>query len=103
MQTPLESHKPMASQIKGKQTCAMFDDRSLLGFKSMVAPTSETASQGYPCPYNTPIPRDVQQLLGRIHASTSLAPSLCDIIRKGLEHKEIQGEVADTYLKTFHL
>ena len=71
----------------------------ILGFKCMVAPNYETARQGDPKFFDKTISWDVQQLLGRVHALFTLAPSLSHCIRKGLEAKQVSPEAQDTYLK----
>ena len=74
----------------------------LLGFKSMVAPTIETARQGHTGVYNPPISRHVQKLLGRVHASAQMAPHLCHIVRQGLQAKQIGHEATTTFLKNLN-
>jgi hypothetical protein len=96
---PLESHWPMATQTKRKQAPAMYVNSPILGFKSMVAPNSETARQGDPKFSDKTISWDVQKLLGRVHALSTLAPRLSDCIRKGLQAKQVSSEAQDTYLK----
>ena len=89
MQTPLANHILIVAQTKRKQAFNMHDDSTVLGFKCMVAPTGETAHKGGPSIHNTPISGDVQQLLGRIHASSQMAPSLHMVIRQGLQAKQV--------------
>ena len=89
----------MAAQTKGKPKVNLHDDNTLLGFSTMVAPTNQTASQGDPCFSNTPLPRDVQQLLGRMNASSQMAPDLHNLIREGLQAKQVSTEAANSYLK----
>jgi hypothetical protein len=96
---PLENYKQVATQTKGKQTSNMYDDCTPLGFKFMVAPTNENASKGHPSFCNTPISGDVQKLLGRINATSKMAPSLPAVIRQGLQNKQVNLEAANTYLK----
>ena len=76
----------------------MHDNGTLLGFKRMVAPVSETAREGDPSIFNTPLPRDVQELLGRIDASSKMAPNLHMVIRKVLQAKQVSVEAANTFL-----
>ena len=99
-QSSLENYKQVAKQIKGKQAFDMLNNNPILGFKCMVAPTNENAKKGVSSTLNTPISWDVQKLLGRINASTPLAPSLHSIIRKGMESKQIPPKTVDTYLKS---
>ena len=94
----LDNNRAMVAQIKAKQRTCLPNHSPLLGFKRMVAPVSETARQGDPSLLNTPIPRDVQELLGRIDASSKMAPSLHMVIRKGLHAKQVSNEAADTFL-----
>ena len=89
----------MAAQIKGKQTHQMHANSPILGFKCMVARNSENARQGDPKFCNTPLSWGVQKLLGRTHALSTLAPSLSNCIRKGLQAKQVSLEAQDTYLK----
>ena len=65
----------------------------------MVAPTNQTASQGDPCFSNPPLSRDVQELLGRINASSQMAPDLHNIVREGLQAKQVSIEASNSYLK----
>ena len=90
----------MVKPFKRKQTLNLPAHNPLLGFKFMVAPTSENAKKGLSGPTNTPLPGDVQQFLGRINASSSLAPSLHSTIRQGMESKQIPPKIVDTYLKS---
>ena len=89
----------MAAQTKGKSKSNVHDDNALLGFSTMVAPTNQTASQGDPRFSNTPLSRAVQQLLGRINASSQMAPDLHNIVREGLQAKQVSSEAANSYLK----
>ena len=63
-----------------KLTCMMITP--YLVSAPMMAPTNQTASKVDPCFSNTPLPRDVQQLLWRINASSQMAPAdgLCIIL-----------------------
>ena len=97
--THLENNQPMAAQIEGKQAPAVHVHSPILGFKCMVAPNSETARQGNPKFFDKTISRDVQELLGRIYACSTLAPSLSNCIRTGLQAKQVSSEAQDTYLK----
>ena len=97
---PMVNNWQMAAQIKGKQGANLHDDNTLLGFSLMVAPTSKTASQGGPSLSNPPISGDVQKLLGRIYATSQVAPDLCNLIRKSLQAKQVSSEAADTYVKS---
>jgi hypothetical protein len=65
----------------------------------MVGPNAETARQGDPKFFNQTFSWDVQKLLGRVHALSTLAPSLSSCIRKGLQAKQVDSEAQDTYLK----
>ena len=77
MQTPpLEDNQPMASKIGGKLAPKVHAHSPILGFKCMVAPNSETARQRDPKFFDKTISWDVQNLLGRVHALSTLAPSL---------------------------
>ena len=96
---PLVSNWQMAAQTKGKQAFNLHDDHTLLGFSTMVAPTNQTARQGDPCFPNPPLSRDVQELLGRVHASSQMAPDLHNIFREGLHVKQVSPEAANSYLK----
>ena len=64
-----------------------------------MAPNSHTASQGNPCISNPPLYRDVQELFGRINASSQMAPDLHYIVREGLQAKQARTEAANSYLK----
>ena len=88
----------MAAQTERKKASEMHDTCPLLGFKCMVAPVSETACEGDPSIPHTPLSRDVQELLGRINASSQVAPSLCMVIRQGLQTKQVSDEAANTFL-----
>ena len=90
----------MASQVKAKQAFNMHDDNPLLGFSLMVAPVNKTTGQGYPGIPNPPLSWDVQKLLGGIYATSQVAPNLCDVIRGGLQAKQVSAEAADAYLKS---
>ena len=96
---PLENNQPLAAQIAPKQPPAVHVGGPLLGFKCMVAPTSQTACQGDPKFSHSPISRDVQELLGRVHATSKVAPSLSNCVRKGLQAKQVSFEAQETYLK----
>ena len=55
--------------------------------------------RGTPAFLIPPLSRDVQQLLGRINASSQMAPDLHNIIREGLQAKQVSTEAANSYLK----
>ena len=95
---PMENNKSMATQIKGKQAHQVHVNSPILGFKCMVAPNSENARKGDPKFSNIPFSRDVQKLLGRVHALSTLAPSLSNCIRKCLQTKQVSPEAQDYYL-----
>ena len=96
---PLVRNWQVAAQTKRKQAFNLHDDNSLLDFSTMVAPTNQTASQGDPCFPIPPLSRDVQQLLGGINASSQMAPDLHDIVREGLQAKQVSTEAANFFLK----
>ena len=96
---PLVGNWKMAAQIKGKPQVNLHDDNALLGFSTMVAPTNQTASQGEPSLSNPPLSGDVQQLLGRINAGSQMAPDLHNLVREGLQAKQVSVEAANSYLK----
>ena len=98
MPIPLENNFQLAPSVAFKPAPNVHDDNPLLGFKRMVAPTVETARQGHTGVPHTPLSGDVQKLLGRIHASAEVAPNLHDIIRKGLQAKQIDHEGSKTFL-----
>ena len=97
--SPMENNQPMAAQITRKQTPQMHANSPILGFKCMVAPNSENARKGDPQFFNKTVSGHVQKLLGRIHALSTLAPSLSNCIREGLQAKQVSPEAQDTYLK----
>ena len=99
MQTPLESIRSVVASFKAKPPRNVPNDNPLLGFKCMVAPTNETARQGYPDNNNTTVLGNVQKLLGRIYATAQVAPSLHHCIRQGLQAKQISDEISTTFLK----
>ena len=78
---PLDHNRAVDAQNKAEQAVRLHDNSTLLGFKHMVAPISKIARQGDPSVHNPPIPGDVQKLLGRIHASSKMAPDLHMVIR----------------------
>jgi len=97
-QPPLVHNKQMVTSFERKPPLRVYDHSALLGFKCMVAPTNQTASEGHPQFHNTPIPRDVQELLGRVNATSKVAPDLHMVIREGLQSKQVQTEATETYL-----
>ena len=99
-QPPLVSNRQVVASPEGTQACNLHDDNPLLGFSCMVAPTNQTSGQGDQSISNPPIPGNVQELLGRTYATSQVAPDLHNIIRKGLQAKQVSNEAADTYLKT---
>ena len=70
----LDRNWQMDAQVKRTKGFGMHDNCALLGFKRMVAPVSEIARKGDPSIFNTPLPRDVQKLLGKIDVSSKMAP-----------------------------
>ena len=88
----MDHNKQMAPLVTTKQTSRMSHDNPLLGFKRVVDPTSQTAKEGHPSLHHTPISGDVQKLLGSIHATSKVAPDLYDIIREGLQAKQVSNE-----------
>ena len=98
-QAPLENNFQLATSFAGQPPPHLHGGGTPLGFKSMVAPTSENARQGDPCLSSGPLRRDVQELLGRMYASAKVAPSLHDTIRKGLQAKQVSVEAAKAYME----
>ena len=93
---PVDHYKQVVGQIKRQPKFDMHDDHPLLGWFTMVAPTSKTAvppGTGFPDP---PIPWAVSKLPGGVYD----APPLHSIIRKPLQAKQVQNEKMRT-LKLF--
>ena len=91
------NYKKIFASIERKSPPRLHDHSTLLGFKCMVAPNNQTASEGHPQFHNTPISRNVQELLGRVNATSKVAPDLHMVIREGLQSKQVQTEAAEAY------
>ena len=94
-----ENNFRMVKLFVAKPTHKVYDDNTLLGWSTMVAPTSKIAVPPHTSIFNSPLLGNVQKLPGGINATAKVAPSLCSVIRKTLEGKQIKTEDIDTYLK----
>ena len=95
----VDHYKPMVGQIKGQPKFDMHDDHPLLGWCTMVAPTSKTAVPPGTSFSDPPIPWYVSKLPGGVCEGAKMAPPLHSIIRKALDAKQVQNEDIDTFLK----
>ena len=98
-QPPLESNFQLATSFAGQPPPHLHDGGTPLGFKSMVAPTSENARQGDPCLSSGPLRRDVQELQGRVYANAKVSPRLYVTIRKGTQANKVSVEAAIAYME----
>ena len=96
---PLVSNSAVAKQIMGEPPPNMFNDNSLLGWSTMVAPVSKTAFPPHSSFFNSPLSRNVQKLPREIYEGAKMAPSLHCAIRKALEGKQVSSEDIDSFLK----
>ena len=99
-QPPLENNFHVATQASREQAPRLPHGGSLLGFQCLVAPTCEAARATQPSVRDTAILGDVQELLGRIHATAQVAPTLCATVRQGLQRKQVTPEAATAFLKS---
>jgi hypothetical protein len=95
---PMVSNRQMAKQVDGQQRYNMHDDSTILGFKFMVAPTNQNACKGNPHVSNTPLSGDVQELLGKIYATSQVAPNLHDCVRRSMQGTKVSSEIANSYV-----
>ena len=96
----LDSNSRLAEQTVGQSPPRMHDDNPILGWCTMVAPTSKNAMPPDNSIHHPPIQWDVSKLPGGVHEGTKMAPPLQCIIRKALEAKQVQTEDIDTFLNT---
>ena len=99
-QPTLENNFQVATQATPKQTSKLPNGGPLLGFQCLVAPTCEAARTTQPSVRDTSLLGDVQELLGRIHATAQVAPDLCAIIRQSLQRKQVSSEATTAFLKS---
>ena len=97
-QPPMDSNSSMASTLKGKSTCHLFDNSPLLGWKHLVAPTNKNACEAFPNPPDSTTMGVVHKLPGGKNASYKMAPSLCSALRQIMETKQIPTESIENYL-----
>ena len=95
----LDSNSVLAEQTSGSTLGEMRHGSPLVGWKLMVAPTSQTARQGSPSNFSSAKVGFVQQLPGRTDASYKMAPSLCSVVRLLLERKQVPDQGISLYLK----
>ena len=97
---PLDHNKSMVDQNLEQPPHDMHDDNPLLGWVTMVAPTSKTAVPPGTCFSDPPIPWNVSKLPGGVHESAKMAPPLHSVIKKILEIQKVQNEDIDNFLKS---
>ena len=97
-QPPMNRHPTMAPSSLGEPTFGLHDHGSLMGFRCMVAPTSQTASTKVQGLDSSPLSRHVPQLLGRTFATPKVASPLRSVIREVLQRREISSEDIEAYL-----
>ena len=78
---------------------ASFDGRPLLGFDCLVAPINKNEGFKNAMSENSPLPRDVHELLGGKNVPPSVAPPLPDLLRQILEGKQIQNKTIEDFLQ----
>ena len=86
---PLDLNSEVAPQIEDSTLGSMSNGSALLGWKFMVAPTSQTAREGNPSNFNSTQVGSFHKLPGREDATYKVAPSLCDVIRGLMERKQM--------------
>ena len=97
-QPTMESNSSMVAKVASKQAYYMPHGSTLLGWKLMVAPTSQAAREGDPGFSNQTSLGAFHKLPRRGDASYKVAPSLLDVIRKTLEDKQVQATYITSYL-----
>ena len=95
---PLDLNSEVAPQIEDSTLGSMSNGSALLGWKFMVASTSQTASEGNPSNFNSTQVGSFHKLPGREDATYKVAPSLCDVIRGLMERKQMSPESVKEYL-----
>ena len=97
-QPPLDTDSAVASPLEGKPPCQVPHDNSVLGFKCVVAPTSSAIRAQLASNPHPPILGNVYKLHGRAHAPATMAPALCDCIRRLLQGRQASPSGVEGYL-----
>ena len=94
----METNSRLVSEIEKEPPPAMFDGGSTLGWDVMVAPVSKTAHEKLSsCASAAPM-GPVSELSGGGNAPHPLAPPFSDVIREGLQRKQVSPENISLYL-----
>ena len=97
-QPPMEPHPPLVTKIKTKPAHYLPHRGPLLGFRSVVAPTSEIARTANAVFSDTPLLRDVHQLPPNTHACAKMAPTLSYTLRQVLQSRQISPKDIQNFL-----
>jgi hypothetical protein len=98
-QPPLEFSGSLVESPSGQPSGGLLAGGPTLGFSTVVAPVSSTASAQHSGPGGGALPGHVRRLHGGAHASSSVAPPLSDVIREALERRQISPEGINSYLQ----
>jgi hypothetical protein len=96
----MDYHSGVVKSSLGQPPLDVHDDHTLLGWSTMVAPTSKNAVPPNSSFSHTPLPGHVSKLPRGVHEGAKMAPPLHCIIRKTLEAKQVCSEDIDTFLST---
>ena len=94
----MENNFGLVGQVEKEPPPEMFDDCSTLGWDVLVAPVSKTAHEKFSGGAGETAVGPVSELSGGGNAPHPLAPSLSDVIREGLQRKQVSAENISLYL-----
>jgi len=100
MQIPVDNHLTMVKSIVEQPAHKVLNDNSLLGWCTMVAPTSKTANPPHTGDFGPTVSGDVHQLPRAIYECAKMAPNLHTFIRGALQAKQISLEDTNTFLSS---
>ena len=95
----MDHHFGVVKPFVGEPPHDLYDGYPLLGWSTMVAPTSKTAVPPNTSFSGTPISGNVSKLPGGVHEGAKMAPPLQCNIRKTLEAKQVCSEDIGTFFE----
>ena len=98
-QPPLDPNRQVAPKTLGAPPYYLFNDNSILGFSTVVAPFTKVKSAQNTGSASTSLPRLFHKLPGDPNAPNPVAPNLHNVIRGMLEKQQMSAEGISLYLE----
>ena len=99
LEPTLEINSALANQAETESTYSLSSNSSNVGWECLVAPVHQAPRPKIPCSADKTDSGDVLELPGRADAPPKVVPSLCSVIREGLQRKQISAENIENNLK----